>query len=306
MDDSDRNYFRITSRGARPELATSANGLTTTRSRDRGILRSVSEDRRTSTRIQQNSTRVVAAFTGVSPGLDVGSRSVHVQRHLAVRQRPCIQPLQHHMRVSTIRFLVAATFILFSSCTMRHAPQALPAADGIAAPEQFLDLQPGWRLRVVTPILKSGGYSISPKNTEINGSDISIRAGAEFLGYETALYNVKRNGSGVLIQFASAAILRDGKTEANAQPLVRLFEIPRGLKFVRILYLLRFSGADHTMGVIATADQADLQAFTQQVQNSPEQACASSTKRFCSWIPDGIAVRAELFHPGSREWQPVQ
>ena len=163
-------------------------------------------------------------------------------------------------------------------------------------------------LRVVTPILKSGGYRLRASRETVKGNTIALSAGDEFIGYETAYYAVNaRRGTGVKIQFTSAEIAKAGQTTPQSRPLVALFHLPRWATHVRLIYLQRVSRADHDMAVAAAKDAVSLEAFTRAVQANPTGACNAGRRTFCSWIPAGIAVRPELPRDrGNGQWAPAR
>lgn len=167
----------------------------------------------------------------------------------------------------------------------------------------YIDLQPGWRLRVTTPLLKSGGYVLKDtvQSTSRDGALI-IETGDDFIGYETSYYAVGRNGPGVKIEFKSTEVTRDGETFSQRQPKVALFTMPRPAKYVRLLFIRRVSEADHDMAVVAAERIETLERLTQSVQTDP-QACLSKGATYCSWIPLGIAVRPELLK--GKDWVSV-
>ncbi|HKW99425.1 MAG TPA: hypothetical protein VJN43_16915 [Bryobacteraceae bacterium] len=190
-----------------------------------------------------------------------------------------------------------------AGCTFRTARIPSPVQRG-----DSIDLQPGWRLRVVTPILKSGGYRLNALNEQTGGNTITI-AGSDFLGYETAYYAVKaRRCRGVRVEFTSADRNQNGETRSEDRPLVRLFQLPRRDRYVRLIYLLRSSRADHDMAVVAAAGTKSLEILTEQLEADPTGGCRSSKTASCSWIPDGIAVRAEVQKNanGEKQWEPVR
>jgi transglutaminase-like putative cysteine protease len=172
----------------------------------------------------------------------------------------------------------------------------------------YIDLQPGWRLRVVTPITNSGTYRVETSNASESGNTVTLSSGADFIGYETAYYAVQPRGrSGVRIQFTSASDTSNGITVAQSKPKPRLFQLPRRAKFVRLLYLKRISQSDHDMAVLGAGNHSQLSELTARVQANP-RACHSAGRDFCSWIPSGIAVRPELEKSmGEKpEWLPAR
>lgn len=171
-------------------------------------------------------------------------------------------------------------------------PEA-PSAGRDLGPDH-LDLEPGWRLRVITPLLRSGGYELRTTTQQTDANTFTITVDDDFLGYETAFYAVEpRRGGGVRIDFRSAEVTYEDQTIRRPRPQVRLFQLPRGARFVRLVWLIRASDADHDMAIVAADNMQDLALLTGEVRTSPTNACQSSSRGFCRWIPAGIAVRPE-------------
>jgi hypothetical protein len=185
-------------------------------------------------------------------------------------------------------------------------PAALLAGAGPGV--DYVDLRAGWRLRVVTPLLKSGGYRIRAAEQQTSGSIVTISAGDELLGYETAFYAVEPRGAGVRVRFLSAELTKGDETIQQRRPIERLFRLPRRARHVRLVFLRRLSNADHDMAVVAARDRAVLDARTRDVQADPGHACTESGPAHCSWIPAGIAVRPEMpASPGNEDaWVPAR
>src|SRR5437764_528004 len=55
------------------------------------------------------------------------------------------------------------------------------------------DLQPGWRIRVVIPLTKSGKYKVETSTTQTSGNTIELKASDDLLGYEEDFYEVNRS-----------------------------------------------------------------------------------------------------------------
>ncbi|MGH9612285.1 MAG: hypothetical protein ACRD4P_04320 [Bryobacteraceae bacterium] len=200
--------------------------------------------------------------------------------------------------------LCLALAVSLAGCSSRnvHLPVAQPLP---ATPDAgYIDLQPGWRLRVVTPILKSGGYRLHAASQRAEGNTIAISAGDDFVGYETAYYAINGRGAGVSVRFPSAEITKAGQVNPQSRPLVPLFRLPRWAGHVRLIYLERASRADHDMAVAAARDATSLETFTRAVQANPTGACNVGRRTFCSWVPAGIAVRPEL--PKDGQWVPAR
>ena len=150
-------------------------------------------------------------------------------------------------------------------------------------------------MRVVTPILKSGKYVLGTLGTETDGKTVIVDTGGDFLGYEIAYYSVRpRRGGGVRIEFTAAEATRNSVTAPQTKSIAPLFDLPRSSRYVRLIYLIRVSQVDHDMAVVAARDIRSLNALTLQVQSNPGEACRDGRDGFCSWVPQGIAVRPEV------------
>jgi hypothetical protein len=201
------------------------------------------------------------------------------------------------------RLLCLALASILTGCAARKA--AAPAAPVQPIGPSYIDLEPGWRLRVVTPILKSGGYRLTATGQTVSGGTVTLTVSDDFLGYEVAHYAVKaRNG----VEFVSAETTRDGHTTPQPQPVAHLFQLPRGVRHVRLIYLVRVSQADHDMAVAAARDMNALEALTRRVEANPVDACHDGQGAFCAWIPAGIAVVPQIPKTidGAVEWVPAR
>jgi hypothetical protein len=110
------------------------------------------------------------------------------------------------------------------------------------------------------------------------------------------------------VEFSSAEISQDGKTARQPQPVARLFQMHWNARYVRLIYLLRTSQADHDMAVVAATEMRALDVLTHQAQADPSSGCRSDSRRFCSWIPAGIAVTPEVQKDvdGVNQWMPAR
>jgi len=192
---------------------------------------------------------------------------------------------------------------VLTGCALRHPPAPAPAVK--LTNSSYIDLQTGWRLRVVTPILKSGGYRLKPAGQTVSGNTVTLSVGDDFLGYEVAYYAVKaRHG----VEFVSAEIVKDGRTAPQPHPVAHLFQLPRVVRHVRLIYLVRVSQADHDMAVAAAKDMRALEALTRRVEADPVGACHDGQDAFCAWIPAGIAVAPQIpkTEDGKVDWVPAR
>lgn len=205
-------------------------------------------------------------------------------------------PTRAHL---SLGFAVAAVFL---GCAVR-APHAGPLPP---IGRSFVDLQPGWRIRTVTPILRSGKYVPEFREATGVGGSAEITTGDDFIGYETSYYTVEPGErSGVAIALISAEATINGKT-SRPQPRVRLFDFSSRAQYVRLVFLTRVSRADHNQAILAASDIAILDNLTQQVEADPAANCKSQEGSYCVWVPEGIAVRPERPDPAHRRhWIPA-
>jgi hypothetical protein len=175
------------------------------------------------------------------------------------------------------------------------APHAVHSDPQPLVSRDYVDLQPGWRIRVVTPIQKSGEFKVQFKKTAESGIDNVVQtAGDDFLGYELSYYTVRpREGTGIKIVFSSADLKKQGKTVPESHPVAALFELPENLRHVRLVFLTRLSTADHNQAILASSSLDQLDTLTNQVRANPVENCTRSAEFACSWIPEGIAVQPE-------------
>ncbi|MFN0103182.1 MAG: hypothetical protein ACKV2U_13965 [Bryobacteraceae bacterium] len=188
-----------------------------------------------------------------------------------------------------MRLIVALTFLL-GGC----APKRMPPPASLSGAPSFIQLEAGWRVRVITPMLKSGGFLLKSAGPQEEGGTITLRAGDEFQGFETAIYAAgKHKRSGVAITLAEVTFNRNGELTHPAKSFAPRLRIPGRLGHVRLLFTRKVSEADHNMAVLAAANPPRLAALTQRVQAAPETACRNNRNEYCEWIPAGVAVRAE-------------
>jgi hypothetical protein len=193
--------------------------------------------------------------------------------------------------------------ILLTGCASRTAHVAATPAG--SANNDYLDIQSGWRLTVVTPILKSGGYVLKTPDKPTSGNGFTPSAGTDFVGYEVANYGVKGQRRGrVRVEFNSAEVTQQGKTQPQPESIAPLFQVARRANYLRLIYLIRITQADHNMAVVAARNIDALDSLTRQVQTNPADGCKVNQRASCVWIPEGIAVRAEVLKTvdGVEKW----
>jgi len=159
-----------------------------------------------------------------------------------------------------------------------------------------MDLAAGWRLRIVVPVTASAGERVETEAHQSEGNTIVLSA-PNLIGYEVSYYTIEGHRKGkVRLKFASAEMTKGGKTVPEAQAPRLSFSLPNGTKFVRLVYLVRASRADHNMAIAAANSKAALAALTVELRANPS-ACESRGDVFCSWVPAGVAVRPEQLTP---------
>jgi hypothetical protein len=203
----------------------------------------------------------------------------------------------------TVRCIVglAPILIALTGCSGRSKT---PAASTLPTPEatrEYVDLKPGWFLRIVAPVTKSNGYVVGvqqqQQQPESQGSVITLKASDDLIGYETALWAVSaRRGGGVSIRLESAELTTNGQATPIPAPTRAAVHVPTYARFIRIFYLTRKSDADHNMALAGVSRSDQLEDFTRAFREAPNKACASQPHEriYCEWIPVGMAVRPEL------------
>ncbi len=186
---------------------------------------------------------------------------------------------------------MVATLVLSFGCTQR-AVRVPVAAAGTPIDNSYTDLKPGERLRIVVPLLKSGGYLVATSPVAQEGNTIALSA-AGLIGYEVSYYAIQKRSNGrVRLHFTSAESSKDGKTVPEEKAPALPFALPAKAAHIRLIYLVRSSRSDHNMAITASTNLEALDVFTSQLKSDPE-VCKNEDEVSCSWVPAGIAVRPE-------------
>jgi hypothetical protein len=187
--------------------------------------------------------------------------------------------------------------ILVTSAGCSRKIVSVPVASNIAKPDDYMDLEPEWKLRIVVPLLKSGGFRPAVSGQQTDGNTISMSA-EDLLGYEVFHYVANgKSASRVRLVFVSAEATRDGKTVPEAHAPALPFALPQRREHIRLVYLVRVSQADHNMAIVAAKRLDALTAFTKRLRENPGVCAEKEEDIFCSWVPAGIAVRPESRMP---------
>jgi len=76
------------------------------------------------------------------------------------------------MRILAVLGLV----LMLAGCASRKAPASARAPLPPNAIREYIDLEPGWRLRIMAPITKSGAYNVITESASQQGGTIVLRA----------------------------------------------------------------------------------------------------------------------------------
>ncbi len=188
-------------------------------------------------------------------------------------------------------WVVIVVALLLSACVHRSAAPPAPQARQMSS-ESFVDLQPGWKVRVVVPILKSGGYVV-PSVKKAEPGTLEIKLDDDFVGYERAYYKVEpRANGGVQIRFTHAEVWQNRKSHKQYKTRLPLFDHIANARRVRLVYLTRYSQTDHSMAIVAADDEVALKDITTAVTERGQ--CEAVQNGSCTWVPEGVAVTPDL------------
>lgn len=207
--------------------------------------------------------------------------------------------------IASLRWLLlligTVVLAVTSGCARKQIAAKTPAANGMVTRDNsYVDLQPGWQVRIIVPVMKPGSTAPSLTTGAVNGNTITLSAG-DLMGYDTAHYVVTgKRGGGVKVRFVSAEETIGGKAvplaapgaTAGAKAFSLPFELPQRSEHLRVIYLVRVSQADHNMAIAGARHMQVLDAFTKRLREDPN-VCATRGEIFCTWVPAGVAVRTE-------------
>lgn len=200
----------------------------------------------------------------------------------------------------SVRLLAATICAALCGCgTHRRQPEPSPINN-----LSYIDLQPGWRIRVVAPVLKSGGYKAQLEEVRNEKGTITMQTGKDFEGYQTDYYQVRAADNSLRINFRLGEVRRnDGSQNKTSHPRVPLFSVSNDRQCVRLLFLTRSSDRDHDQAILTASSARQLELLTNQVQSNLVENCKNQSETSCVWVPAGVAVRPEKKR--GREWVPA-
>src|SRR4051812_29493077 len=165
-------------------------------------------------------------------------------------------------RVATI--FTAVLIVSHTACVHAGKPSQSQSRLSVSSQSEFMNLEPGTRITVVIPLLRSGGYVLPWMTVEGKGFGKTVPADDDFLGYEIAHYRVlARPEGGVRLRFDHADVRQGEKTHKTRTTKLPLFEAVTTERYVRIVFLVRESNSDHDMAVVAANDPVELDKITQ-------------------------------------------
>jgi hypothetical protein len=116
------------------------------------------------------------------------------------------------MSSRTTQFLTSMAMLALAACARHEA--AVPATPATAASNNsYSDLEPGSTLKIVMPLLKSGGFRSDWRAQQVNPNTFEVRAD-DLIGYTTIQYAITGKDRRVLLDFLGAAAWRGADSSA--------------------------------------------------------------------------------------------
>jgi hypothetical protein len=156
----------------------------------------------------------------------------------------------------------------------------------------IVDLLPGYRLKLVSPILREGAPAEPSALTagSVTGSDsnlsVSLKSSPDFLGYEVSWYEVQRTGA---LVFDTAESHLGQQVIPGRTPRINYFSFPATAAHYRLFYLTRVSQADHNAALLAAPTPAELIRQTAAFTGDPT-ACDKAPRQTCITLPKDVGL----------------
>ena len=158
-------------------------------------------------------------------------------------------------------------------------------------------LEPGFRLKVVAPMLKAG-YSDIKTSTSPNSKAGSLEMNVEGLaGFETAYYDVRpRSGGGVEFKLTSVEQNRITNITHPAAPSAFQFDIAPDIRNFRLLFLRRLSLADRDISLLGGRSWNVLLSSAQRFDTVPGSVseCTTTPGLQCVAVTSRTAILSEV------------
>jgi len=183
--------------------------------------------------------------------------------------------------------------------------ESLPLSPGNAFGMRFgayelngaVTLEPGFRLKVVAPLLKAGYTEIKTSLAPASGAG-ALEVNVEGLeGFETAYYDVRpRSGAGVEFALASVEQNRIGKIPHPPEPGSFHFDIAPDIHRFRLLFLRRLSLADRDISLLGARNWDVLLSSAQRFDTVPGSVaeCTTTPGLQCVAVTTKTAILAEI------------
>ena len=159
-----------------------------------------------------------------------------------------------------------------------------------------VDLVPGYRLKLVSPIVREGApassSSVTPEITSGTDAQLSVtlKSSPDFLGYEVSWYEIQPSGT---FAFAAAESHLGQQVVAERSPRVTYFSFPPTTNHYRLFYLTRSSHADHNTAILASATPAELIRLTPTFADD-STACDKAPAHTCVTLPKDVGLTIYL------------
>jgi hypothetical protein len=182
-----------------------------------------------------------------------------------------------------LAFVLLFSSCLFSSCGGRRVGLVLPQPGGSNySPPSWVDLHPGMEFRIEGAYYREG----SPR-----------RNSTDYLGTETAAYEVRSNGTLRLGSVTSFLDQQPGKQQPRDQPAVQLLVRPRNLtwRYHRLFFQVVMSrtGAIRPAVLIGSRSIAELDSLTKRFLEGQYSVCDPGSDRcnsFPEWCTASLAI----------------
>jgi len=163
----------------------------------------------------------------------------------------------------------------------------------------YTDLQPGFRLRVVSPVFREGAPSDATAlqtetapSTDGAGLTVTVQASDDLIGYEIAWYAVNpltgRHGARIVPEYAD--FHNDGEVERTTAPRANPFVFGPESAHFRLLHMTRLSESDRDFLLLAAATPEELAERTEVLKENADACEGMAPAGVCRVIARGVAI----------------
>lgn len=206
-------------------------------------------------------------------------------------------------RLELDRCLAPGEALPFSESIVRSLPLSLPRShDLLHAPLAnlgYMDLRPGYRLRIVSPVFRDGAPADAQAiegptavKEEKGALVIEAKASADLIGYETAWYSVepRPNHPGVSIRPGTTDVHIDGKLQKEPASRFQYFAFPPNMSLFRLLFITRSSDSDRDSLLLGADTEETLARETKRLNADPKLCASLETSSRCFVMPRQAAL----------------